>query len=204
MEAVEDVHTRHRVVTEFMTREGYSPKETHWCLRSMCGEYAKDINSVRCWVHHFNRWKEQWQQATQWPISHSSDNGDHRQGWCNDSEWLLHHGMWTAGRSKGLENQQLWISSEKLATEKSMQNWCWKLLPSTNHPNETYAQNFSCAMRKTAFLLRIITGNKTWVHHYHPLTKRQATEWQHQSLPCCRLLQVKSWLWSFGTVKDTC
>jgi len=20
----------------------------------MCGEYAKDINSLRCWVHHFN------------------------------------------------------------------------------------------------------------------------------------------------------
>jgi hypothetical protein len=43
-----------------------------------------------------------------------------------------------------MENQQLWTSSEKLATEKSMQNWCWKLLLSTNHPNETSAQNFSC------------------------------------------------------------
>jgi len=41
-------------------------------------------------------------------------------------------------------------------------------------------------MRKTSFLLRIITGNKTWVHHYHPLTKRQAIEWQHQSLPCTK------------------
>jgi len=26
MEAAEDVHIRHRVVTEFMTAEGYSPK----------------------------------------------------------------------------------------------------------------------------------------------------------------------------------
>jgi len=53
MEAVEDIRMRHRVVTEFMTT-GYSPKDTHRCLRSMCGEDAKDISSVRGWVHHFN------------------------------------------------------------------------------------------------------------------------------------------------------
>jgi len=35
MEAAEDVHTRHRVVTEFMTAEGYRPRETHRHLRSM-------------------------------------------------------------------------------------------------------------------------------------------------------------------------
>lgn len=54
MEAVEDIHTKHRVVTEFMTTEGYRPRETHRRLRSVCGADAKDISSVRCWVHHFN------------------------------------------------------------------------------------------------------------------------------------------------------
>jgi hypothetical protein len=48
MEADEDMHTRHRVVTELMTVEGYSPKETHRYVRSMCGDDAKDISSVRC------------------------------------------------------------------------------------------------------------------------------------------------------------
>jgi hypothetical protein len=42
------------------------------------------------------------------------------------------------GPQQGLENQQLWPSSEKLATEESVQNWCWKWSPSTiNRPNET-------------------------------------------------------------------
>jgi hypothetical protein len=30
-------------------------------------------------------------------------------------------------------------------------------------------------------LARIITGDETWVHHYDPLTKRQAMEWHAQS-----------------------
>lgn len=54
MEAIEDVHTRHRVVTDFITVEGYSQKEIYRHVRSMCGEKAKDISSVTCWVHHFN------------------------------------------------------------------------------------------------------------------------------------------------------
>ena len=27
--------------------------EIHRCLRSVCGEDAIDVSSVRCWIHHF-------------------------------------------------------------------------------------------------------------------------------------------------------
>ena len=47
-------YTPGTVATEFMNAEGYRPRETHRCLRSMCGEDDKDISSVRCWEHHFN------------------------------------------------------------------------------------------------------------------------------------------------------
>jgi len=47
-------------------------------------------------------------------------------------------------------------------------------------------------MRKMSFLLRIITGNKTWVHHYHPMMKRQAIEWQHHTLSCMKKLKVQT------------
>jgi hypothetical protein len=46
----------------------------------------------------------------------------------------------------------------------------------------------------------MITGHKTWVHHYHPLTKRQSTEWQHQSLPCKKKFKVQT---SAGKVMAT-
>ena len=31
------------------------------------------------------------------------------------------------------------------------------------------------------FLNRIITGDKTWFHHYEPETKRQSMQWKHTS-----------------------
>ena len=34
------------------------------------------------------------------------------------------------------------------------------------------------------FLDRIITGDKTWVHHYEPESKRQSMEWKHSQSPC--------------------
>jgi hypothetical protein len=45
-------------VTEFLTAEDTSPTEIHRHLRSVYGDDAIDVGSVRCWVHHFNssRW----------------------------------------------------------------------------------------------------------------------------------------------------
>jgi len=41
---------RLRVVTEFLVVNGTSPVEIHRCLRSMRGEKAVDVGSVRHWV----------------------------------------------------------------------------------------------------------------------------------------------------------
>jgi len=48
-----DVHSRQRVVIEFLTAEGSRPIVIHRLLRSMYGENAIDISSVRRWVHCF-------------------------------------------------------------------------------------------------------------------------------------------------------
>jgi len=34
-----------------------------------------------------------------------------------------------------------------------------------------------------AFLSRIVTGDKTWAHHYELETKRQSMEWHHPHSP---------------------
>ena len=34
------------------------------------------------------------------------------------------------------------------------------------------------------FLVRIITGDETWVHHYEPESKWQSMEWKHPQSPC--------------------
>ena len=34
-----------------------------------------------------------------------------------------------------------------------------------------------------SILERTVTGNKTWVHHYDPESKRQSMEWRHPSSP---------------------
>jgi hypothetical protein len=33
------------------------------------------------------------------------------------------------------------------------------------------------------FLKRIVTGDKTWVHHFAPESKRQSMEWKHPGSP---------------------
>jgi histone-lysine N-methyltransferase SETMAR len=40
-----------------------------------------------------------------------------------------------------------------------------------------------CHVEGEQFLVRIVTGDKTWVHYYEPESKRQSTEWQHTSSP---------------------
>ena len=47
------VRTRHRVVTEFLTAEGCSTTEIHRLFRSVYGESATDVSTVRHWVRPF-------------------------------------------------------------------------------------------------------------------------------------------------------
>lgn len=42
-----DIYMRLRVVTEFLVMNGTSPVEIYRCLRSMHGENAVDVSSVR-------------------------------------------------------------------------------------------------------------------------------------------------------------
>lgn len=53
-----DVHSRQRVMIEFRTAEGASPIVIYRLLRSMCGEDAIDVSSVRCWVRCFESREE--------------------------------------------------------------------------------------------------------------------------------------------------
>ena len=49
---------------------------------------------------------------------------------------------------------------------------------------DIYQQNLDCYDKEgDASLDRIITGDKTWVHHYKPECKRQVMEWKHPQSP---------------------
>ena len=54
MADVVDVNTRQRMVTELLTAEGSGPIEVHRRLRSVCGEDAVEISSVKRWLRRFN------------------------------------------------------------------------------------------------------------------------------------------------------
>ena len=41
------------------------------------------------------------------------------------------------------------------------------------------------------FLDRIITGDKSWVHHYEPESKRQSMEWKHPQSPCNKKFKIQ-------------
>jgi len=58
---------------------------------------------------------------------------------------------------------------------------CICSLADRKQPKTISAQNFSSA---GACLLRIITADETFVHHYDQLMKLQSVEWYHQLSPC--------------------
>jgi hypothetical protein len=42
----------------------------------------------------------------------------------------------------------------------------------------------------TSMLNGIITGDKSWVHHYQPESKRASMQWKHPSSPSTKKLEV--------------
>jgi hypothetical protein len=75
-----DVCTKQRVVIEFLTAEGSSPIGNHRLLRSMYGEDAIDVSSVRWWVRWFESREKTLVTGPAVATSHGSDNSDQRQG----------------------------------------------------------------------------------------------------------------------------
>lgn len=39
---------------------------------------------------------------------------------------------------------------------------------------------------------RIFTGDKTWIHHYEPETKRHSMEWKHPQSPTRKKFKTQS------------
>ena len=76
------VCTMQRVLTEFLAAEGASPIEVHRRLKSVYEEDAIGVGSVRLWVRRFKNGEN---DIGDRPCSHSSDDGDKRQGYCANS-----------------------------------------------------------------------------------------------------------------------
>jgi hypothetical protein len=36
------------------------------------------------------------------------------------------------------------------------------------------------------FLLKVVTRNESWIHHFDPEEKQQSTEYRHTSSPCVK------------------
>jgi hypothetical protein len=86
---VVDIHTRQRVVIEFLTADGSSPIQTHRCLSRACGDDATDVSSHSESII-LKKWKGHWWLCLQWPMRHSSNERHQRQGWLIDL-WLPPH-----------------------------------------------------------------------------------------------------------------
>jgi transposase len=80
MTDVVDVNTRQRMVTELLTAEGSSPIEVHRRLRSVYGEDAVEISSVRRWIRRFNSGEKDVGDNPSAIDKLGRDDGDKRQG----------------------------------------------------------------------------------------------------------------------------
>jgi transposase len=175
MADVVDVRTRQRAVIEFLTAEGSSPIEIHRRLRSVYGEDAIDVSSVRHWVRRFKSGEKDIgdrPRSGRPATAATKENKENVDALIRDDRRITTSELCSAiGTGKPAV---MVSSSENLATVNLRKVGAENAHRRTqNSLEKNICVEYLRRNEKDgdAFLLRIITGDKNRVHHYNPLTK---------------------------------
>ena len=94
--------------------------------------------------------------------------------------------MDTIARTLGIGHNAVQEMIESLGCRKVSARWVPRLL-TEDHKGQRKAITSELLQRYRHegddFLLRIVTGDESWFHHFEPETKRQSMEWRHLHSP---------------------
>jgi len=110
----------------------------------------------------------------------------------------------------GISRERGWsIIHEDLDMRKLSAKWVPKCLNADQkhqrcQSSEQHLEFYRCDPND--FLLRLVTMDEIWLHHYDPGTKQQSMEWRHSGSPRAQKLRVqklagKVLAWIFGIKK---
>jgi len=171
---------KQRCVIEFLHAEKIAPNDIHRCLLNIYGDQTVDVNTVRWWVAHFSSGDSDMKDKPRsgQPCTAVTPRNKER------LDQLIHVNWRIMTRELCTE---LNISCNALETMVAMleyRKFCARWVPRmlTQEHKEHCMQVCQGLLNQyeaegDSFLDRIITGDKTWCHHYKPESKRQSMEW---------------------------
>jgi len=185
MAFVSDTLYKQRAVIEFLVAEKESVGNIHKRLCAVYGSCAVDRSTTGRWVQ---RIKASGTGETQ--LHDRLQSG--RPSTATSPDMLQH--------ADGIIHADRRITSRLLAIQLSVSNGsamaiidalgyskvCARWVPQSLTTERRCQRKAICSelfehfdAEREAFLSRIVTGDKTWAHHYEPEMKRQSMEWHH-------------------------
>jgi histone-lysine N-methyltransferase SETMAR len=85
----------------------------------------------------------------------------------------------------GIREASVCIILKQLGLKKVCARWVPRILTDAHKENRKTVCSELLAQYENGddFLLKILTGDETWLHHFEPETKRQSMEWHHANSP---------------------
>lgn len=174
-----------RAVIRYLMRKNKKGSEIHDELVEVYGDDALAFSTVQSWITKFRAGRDSFENepSSGAPITVTTDEmiENIRELVMIDRRIKIRQIEAIMGISK--DRIEL-ILHEKLGLSKVCARWVPRLL--TNDQKQNRAQLSLCLYHRfTAdpggFILRIVTGDETWVYYYDPETKQESMQWKAAS-----------------------
>src|SRR5215469_651019 len=181
-----DMSFRQRAVIEFLVKEEIPAAEIHQRLQRAYGSVCMGASSVRRWVKHFKDGNTSIQDEPRngRPRTASTERNKERVDEIIQDDKRVT--VDTIAQTLGIGHNAVQEMNESLGYKKVCARWVLRLL-TKDHRGQRKAITSELLQRYRHkgddFLLRIVTGDESWFHHFEPETKRQSMEWHHLHSP---------------------
>ncbi|KAL4126372.1 hypothetical protein QTP88_010594 [Uroleucon formosanum] len=180
---------KQRAVIEFLTAENVNPTDIHRRLKAVYGNKTVDRSTV-------SRWVSKYKLTDPGKINILDKHGDGRPVTVMDEkhriqvdELIKNDRQITQNRIAdivGMSQERVGFIIQQLGYRKICARWVPKMLTQENKKIRV-----ECSQKLLnryhqegeQFLLKIVTDDETWVHHYDPEEKRQSMEYRHVTSP---------------------
>lgn len=189
---------KQRAVIEFLTAEKVTPTEIHRRLKDVYGDDAVDRSTVNRWVIKFRDCEPGKaiivdETRSGRPITATDDK--HRK---LVDDLIQNDRRITQKRIAnhiGISKERVGFIIEQLGYRKICARWVPRRLTDENKQRrleccEQLLQRYRD--EGDDFLLNIVTGDESWVHHYDPEEKRQSAEYRHPSSPQAKKFKTQA------------
>jgi len=173
---------RQRAGIEFLVKEEIPAAEIHQRLQRAYGSVCMGASNVRRWVKHFKDGNTSIQDEPRSgrPRTASTERDKERVDEIIQDDRRVTVDI--IARTLGIGHNSVQEMIESLGYRKVCARWVPRLL-TKDHKNQRKAITSELLQRYRHegddFLLRIVTGDESWFHHFEPETKQQSMEWHH-------------------------